>query len=84
VRLFSHPVSGFLWTPQPAKTRFYNNLKSFFEKQSRFLRDVPDLAGDFILARQAKILFRGRLSPLPESLYDWASTGSPPGPRFSA
>jgi hypothetical protein len=27
---------------QPAKTRFYNNLKSFIQKQSRFATDVPD------------------------------------------
>jgi hypothetical protein len=31
--------------PQAQILRFYNNLKPFSEKQSRFAADLPDFAG---------------------------------------
>jgi hypothetical protein len=43
----------------PQKLGVYNNLKSFFEKQSRFTPDVPDFPGAFISSRGAKLLFPG-------------------------
>jgi hypothetical protein len=71
----------------PPKTRIYNNLKSFFEKQSRFRLDVHDFLSGFISSQRAKLLFRRGFPLQTQSLYDWASglpaAACPSHPRTS-
>src|SRR5688572_25133015 len=53
--------AGGILPTRPAKTRFYNNLKSFSEKQSRFPADVHDFSG-------LRPWLRGGKSGLPNGL----------------